>query len=137
MSNWTHVAGIIRLDSFRFNGEPDFDKLFGKELQWNSDESEWVKADECPEKYLPVGSEGSLSKTIWVNPDKSHIPAYTVSIFGDLRDHESAKSIIEWFKEKCKLCNSDNTHVWVRQATITASNEFYGTESWTYEEEGS
>lgn len=137
MSNWTHVAGIIRLDSFRFNGEPNFDKLFGKELQWNSDESEWDKADEYPEKYLPIGSEGSLSKTIWVNPDKSHIPAYTISIFGDLRDHESANEIIEWFKEKCKLCDAGDDNVWIRQATITVSNEYSTTESWTYTREES
>ncbi len=133
MSNWTHVAGIIRLDSFRIDmyPEPNFDKLFGKKLNYGN----WEDARKHPEKYLPFGSEGSLDKSVWVNPEKSSIPAYTVSIFGDLRDHDSVKDIIEWFKEKCKFCNSDNTHVWVRQATITASNERYGTESWTYEEE--
>ena len=129
MSNWTHVAGIIRVDSLRIDDieEIDFDKIIGKECLWGSPSKVWKDADENPDKYLPMGSEGSLQKSVWENPDKSCLASYTISIFGDLRDHDSTSEIIEWFQEKCKsLC--------VRNAVITVCNEWYGTETYTYVE---
>ena len=126
MSNWTHVAGIIRVDDIF--SEIDFDEIIGKECLWESPEEVWNDAEKNPDKYLPMGSEGSLHKSIWVNPDSSHLARYTVSIFGDLRDHHSTSDIIEWFKEKCKLL------WWVRNAVITVNNEWSGTETYTYEE---
>lgn len=131
MSNWTHVAGVIRVDYMKWDDIPelDFDELLGKECLWDSGYEVFEDSDKHPELYLPMGSEGSLQKSVWVDPDDSHIPRYTVSIFGDLRDHDSCDEIIEWFKNKCKLIGS------VRQATITVDNEYYGTKSYTYEEE--
>lgn len=129
MSNWTHVAGIIRVDGLRIDDieEVDFDKIIGKECLWGSPSEVWKDADENPDKYLPMGSEGSLQKTVWENPDKSCLASYTISIFGDLRDHYSTTEIIEWFKSKCK-------ELWVRNAVITVYNELYGTETYTYKE---
>ena len=126
MSNWTHVAGIIRIDAFRFNDyDPDFDRLIGKECLWESPKNVWDDAENNPDKYLPMGSEGSLQKSVWFNPDANCLASYTVSIFGDLRDHDSTKEIIDWFKKICKK-------VWVRNAVITVTNERYGTETWDY-----
>lgn len=129
MSNWTHVAGIVRVDCIHdFMDEPDFTDIFGKEIQFDSSNEEWEDYVMHPEKYLPAGSEGSLTMHVWANPDLSNVDAYTVSIFGDLRDHDSPDEIIEWFKEKCaKLI--------VRNACITAENEWNGVRSWTYEKE--
>lgn len=129
MSNWTHVAGIIRVDGIRMDDieEIDFDEIIGKECIWGSPKEVWKDAVENPNKYLPMGSEGSLQKSIWENPKKDCLDAYTISIFGDLRDHHSTSDIIEWFKEKCKL-------LWVRNAVITVYNEWNGTETYTYEE---
>jgi hypothetical protein len=124
MSNWTHVAGIIRVDGM---ARQDFDKIIGKECLWSSPSEVWEDAEANPDKYLPMGSEGSLQKTVWENPDKSCLDSYTISIFGDLRDHHSTSDIIEWFKEKCKL-------LWVRNAVITVYNEWCGTETYTYKE---
>ena len=130
MSNWTHVAGIIRVDCLRFDGrhKVDIDEILGKECLWESPIEVWKDAEANPDKYLPMGSEGSLQKSVWVNPNKSCLASYTISIFGDLRDHHSASDIIEWFKEKCKL-------FWVRNAVITVENEYYGTETYTYVDE--
>ena len=132
MSNWTHVAGIIRVNAFRFDDDitKDFDELIGKECLWDSPTEVWDDADGNPDKYLPMGSEGSLQKSIWINPDKDCMDSYTISIFGDLRDHDNVKEIIDWFKEKCKK-------LWVRNAVITVENEYYGTETcvWTGEED--
>lgn len=112
MSVWTHVAGIIRVDGFGIN--PDFDKIMGKELRWGS--SDWEHAEMFPMDYMPFGSEGSLSKSIWKNPDSSSMAMYTVSVFGDLRDYEDSQAVIDWFIEVCDK-------LWIRQAVITVHTE--------------
>jgi hypothetical protein len=126
MSNWTHVAGIVRVDGLRLNGEvKDFESIFGKEVEWESPGGLWDKAWEHPEHFLPMGSEGSLKMTVWVNPEDHCLASYTVSIFGDLRDHDDPDEIINWFKEKCKS-------LFVRNACITVENEWNGVRDWVY-----
>lgn len=125
MSNWTHVAGIIRIDDFRFDNKiPDFDELIGKELHFEDPFAKWDDACQYPEKYLPLGSEGSLEKSVWINPNKGSVAAYTVSIFGDLRDHDDPREIIEWFR---KICDKFT----IRNAAIIVENEANGQTSWT------
>ena len=132
MSNWTHVAAIVRVDNFRFDEELNvadyFEGVFGKELRYEDGVEVWDEADEHPELFLPLGSEGSLEMNVWENPNKSCMAAYVVSIFGDLRDHDNPNAIVEWFKEKV-------SGLWVRQATITVENEWNGTVNWTYTDE--
>lgn len=128
MSNWTHVAGVIRVDRIRVDDdveELDFDEILGKECSSYSSREVWNDARENPDKYMPMGSEGSLRKSVWVNPNKGHVASYTVSIFGDLRDYESISDIIDWFIEKCNL-------LWVRSAVVTVENDLHGTETYTY-----
>lgn len=133
MSNWTHVAGIIRIDSVRLEEETVeeatrmFENYFGKELRYHSEDKLWYEADEHPENFLPFGSEGSLTMSVWVNPNLDSITSYTVSIFGDLRDHDDPDAIIEWFKGKCK-----SEYIYVRNACITAENDLYGSRVWNY-----
>lgn len=131
MSNWTHVAGIIRMNSFRFDelyNEDYFDKLIGKECLFDAPLNVWDDAEENPDDYLPMGSEGSLQKSVWIDPDPSNIAAYTISIFGDLRNHDDIDEIIDWFK---KICSK----IWVRQAIITVLNERNGEKNWLYTED--
>lgn len=130
MSTWTHVAATVRIDDFRFSDNqtiPDWDEIFGKECLFKSPREVWDDCYEHPEKYLPCGSEGTLQKTAWINPDSHMIAAYTVTIFGDLRDYDSPDKIIEWFKEKV-----DPGKIGIRQAVITATNG-YETKTWAYE----
>lgn len=120
MSVWTHIAGIIRVDDIRFTDEiPNFDIIFGKEWTfddlWNSTPV-YDDFETNPETFMPSGSEGSLTKSVWVNPDRSEMGAYTISIFGDLRDYDTPEKIVEWFKERCN-------EVWVRQAIISVETE--------------
>lgn len=133
MSNWTHVAAIVRVDNFRFddsfNANDYFEEVFGKELRWEANSKLWDEADEHPERFLPLGSEGSLTMNVWENPNKSCMAAYVVTIFGDLRDHDDPNAIVEWFQKKI-------SDIWVRQATITVENEWNGTVNWTYTDEG-
>lgn len=136
MSNWTHVAAIARIDHAKFllkdfqDSELDFTHIFGKELNWNASIEDWIYAEEHKDEYLPLGSEGTLQMSVWCNPEEYSLARYTVSIFGDLRDHESATEIIDWFKTKLKNLN-------VREASIIVENEVYGIKYWntTWEEE--
>ena len=127
MSNWTHVAGVIRIDDIRLTDyDPDFDKLIGRECLYESKSSVWDELEWSPEEFLPSGSEGTLQKSVWINPDKEHMDAYTITIFGDLRDHDDPKEIITWFKNKCKQIG------FIRNAVIVVENERNGTETYTY-----
>ena len=123
MSVWTHVAGIVRVDGIVCFGDIDFDKVFGKECLWNSNDDIWNDANLNPNDYMPMGSEGSLEKSVWINPDAYCMARYTVSVFGDLRDYDDSKAIIEWFENSCDK-------VAVRQAVLTIEVE--GKEPITY-----
>lgn len=129
MSNWTHVAGMLRIDAIRFEKDKvmQFDEVFGKVLNWKDDEKVWDEADAHPERFMPLGSEGSLKRVTHIN-EPGHMAAYDVGVYGDLRDHHDPHAIIEWFKEVC-------SKVLVRNAVITATNEINGTVTWTYQEE--
>lgn len=131
MSAWVHVAAIARIDYLPIlhNGEEiDFDTAFGKECLcgWGSEEFEY--ATEHKDEFLPMGSEGSLRKTVWVNPHKNHADQYTVSIFGDLRDVTSGRWIVDWFKKKLD-------DMYVRQAAITVMSDYDEDVTWTYGED--
>lgn len=116
MSSWIHVNAAIRIDDLRLDDSvPDFDKLIGKECLFESPESVWDDMAANPKLYLPMGSEGTLQKSVWINPEKCNMAAYSVMIFGDLRDRnkEDAERVIQWFKDKCTEINV------VRDAVIT------------------
>lgn len=127
MSTWTHVAGVVRVDAIRMGmaTEVNWDDIFGKECLWEADPEVWKDADEHPEKYMPCGSEGTLQKTVWTNPEKSSMAAYTVGIFGDLRDWYDIDVIVEWFK---KIVRSED--LWVRSAVITVTDG-YMSKTWS------
>ena len=129
MSAWVHVAAIARIDYLPIlnNGEEiDFDKVFGRECLY--DDGDFEYAAEHEDEFLPMGSEGSLRKTVWVNPHKNHADQYTVSIFGDLRDVTNGQWIIDWFKKKLD-------DVYVRQATIAVMSDYGEDVTWTYGED--
>ena len=131
MSNWTHVAGIVRVDCWRgLEDSPNFDEIFGKEVHYKSGDDVWNDFEEHPDDYLPYGSEGSLTKSVWINPNESYADAYTVSIFGDLRDHDDPDAIITWFEN---ICNRIEEWWIVRDATVVVRNEELGYRTWFFE----
>lgn len=113
MSIWTHVAAVVRIDDFQTPNGTNYKDYFGKEIHFGDGVEAWNDYHKHPEDYLPCGSEGSLSSSIWVNPHTNHLDAYTVTIFGDLRDYSATEEILEWFKEKLKCIPM------IRQAVIT------------------
>lgn len=141
MSVWSHVLCSFRFDSFRNDWVlnvkdytiKDFHNIIGKECLWDSEETVWDDVKNNSDTYLPMGSEGSLRMSLWTNPNKDEIPSYTVTIFGDLRDHDDKKYVddmIKWFIDKCNEIEDDkDNNLSIRQAFIQIDNEAFGLKS--------
>lgn len=123
MSSWTHVNGIFRIDNIRpLIPDPDFTEIFGKVCTYESLGDFEYESESCPENFLPFGSEGSCNISVWINPDVSDMAAYTVSVFGDLRDYDETELIIDWFINVLRKIKDYS----IRQAVITAESEWNG-----------
>lgn len=93
MSQWTHVAGVIRFDDLmNTSGRPDL----GNTCNFDSSEEAW---DRCS---VPCGSEGSLQHSMWINPEPNHLAAYVCTFWGDLRDYSNEQEIVDYFKRITK-----------------------------------
>lgn len=126
MSTWTHVAAIIRIDSIRGFGlgpksKGDIEKALGPVARFGGTDEEW---NACT---LPCGSEGSLEYIIWENEDDSSVAAFTISIFGDLRNYDETESIEKWFNGFCGKFSR-----WIRQAVCLAEVEYGETKVFQY-----
>ena len=128
MSNWTHVAAVVRVDDLRLGSATKesvaerFTTHFGKSFGY--EDADWNEVEQDPDSFLPFGSEGSLKMDVIINPNLSSVAAYVVVIWGDLRDHDDTDAIVKWFKGKLK-------DLYVRQACITVSNEQNGQKFWS------
>ena len=147
MSVWTHVAAVFRIDWLtvgmdgpRINCyvKPRWDEVTGKaiyECDWLTDDDyelqrlheSWNEYREHPEQFMPTGSEGSLQRVVWVNPDSHCAARYTVTVFGDLRDYDDHEAIKKWFDSVCEKCH-------IRQAVCTCdvSGDLH---TWTWVDE--
>lgn len=109
MSQWTHIAGLIRLDSMgavmvRLPVREINDRLkvaaakaLGYTCSFESSNEAW---DQCS---VPRGSEGSLQYQVFSNSDRDeHALSWGyVAIWGDLRDFgtEDYPSVLDWFQK--------------------------------------
>ena len=129
MSIWTHVAAIIRIDSIKGFGigpqsKEELEKVLGPVAEFDGTDEEW---NACT---LPCGSEGSLQYVIWENEDDHCISAFTVSVFGDLRNYDETESIEKWFNGFCGKFSG-----LIRQAVCLAEVEYGETKIFQYKEE--
>jgi len=108
MSQWTHVAGVIRIDGMPFvvglNQEQEraeIHKMVGNTCSYDDDAPKW---DAC---NVPCGSEGSLQYSYsFADHDEAtegfiastSLSRSAIAIWGDLRDYDNENEIIEWFK---------------------------------------
>ncbi|MCP3681274.1 MAG: hypothetical protein GY861_01160 [bacterium] len=126
MSQWTHVNGSIRIDALRIIGmpQPNLKELF-KTASFEDDSAVW---DNC---NVPIGSEGSIAVSIWENPSDSAVTAYTVGIFGDLRDYEDEEEIVKWFTDII-----ENKGLMIRDAIISIKIEYKDNTAYGVDDEG-
>lgn len=110
MSQWTHIAGTIRIDCV------DHEEV--KEQIKNVLKHTWKYGDgvNSDTEYAPYGSEGSIQYTITENPDESCIAAFIITFYGDLRHYDNDAEIIAWFEKACDA-------FYIRQAAITIDVE--------------
>lgn len=98
MSQWTHVAGCIRIDSL---GGGDITKIyelvdkFGRTCQFDDTPEIWERCN------VPCGSEGSLQYKISRTGEKDSLDWGLVVIWGDLRDFDDADEILQWLEKAC------------------------------------
>lgn len=114
MSQCTHVAGCIRVDDIRLlSGGIGLAGILGKPIRY------YENGERGHPTRLPCGSEGSLDYLIWVNPMTPHLAAYTVSVFGDLRDYDDVEEILRWLVRV-----TINEGLVIRDAVLSVDVEF-------------
>ena len=106
MSQWTHVAGTIRIDCLFHEGVAEQIKnVLGRTWEYDDDVDPDIE-------YAPYGSEGSIQYIITENLNESCMAAFVVTFYGDLRDYTDDAEIIAWFEKACNALH-------IRQAVIT------------------
>ncbi len=133
MSSWIHVSGVFNIDGVKnltveeieMSFEQLIDARLGKELSYDDIyyNDVYINENEC----LPLGSEGTLQKSICFNRVEDSINIGAITVFGNLRGCYNVDEYIEWFKKKCEL-------FYIRQAVVTVTNG-WETKTWTYGEE--
>lgn len=99
MSQWTHIAGVIRIDAIRHGNGRDMQQHKAlKELfrTWSYGDRNSKRA-KC---NVPYGSEGSIQVKI-VPGEEDSLAAYAILLWGDLRDFgdaEDIKNLKKWWK---------------------------------------
>lgn len=137
MSQWTHVAGVVRIDALIMDipdmEEPtkEFDgfyagalthdgmvakvqKCFGNTVSYGDPHEKW---DACT---VPCGREGSLKYSISHVDDTCHLAWGVVTIWGDLRNYDSPDEIFAWLKKATEKLS-------IRQMAVVIDVESVGT----------
>ena len=101
MSQWTHVAGCIRIDRFPWGSniekfKNDVKEAFGRTCSFEDSEEIWDLCD------VPCGSEGSVQYEVVRTGDDDSVAWGLVYIWGDLRDYTNAQEIYKWIKVSCE-----------------------------------
>ncbi len=116
MSIWTHVTGVIRLETGLKLDDNDIENLIRKRILYRAPQELKDEYKEHPERFMPKGSTGSLNFHVYNHENKYELTSCIISIFGDLEDYSDTDEIIEWFKS----CVRSSIYT-VRQACITVS----------------
>ena len=114
MSYWTHVNGVIRVDSAPLKNK-EIKALF-KTCKYDSPVEDWKACN------VPRGSEGSLQVLLHFNHDRYEACKITMTIYGDLRGFEESQhhEIIEWIN----AIITDN-EMSVRDGVLTLNEKTY------------
>lgn len=98
MSQWTHVAGCIRVDGLELIGEDvegDIKSAFGTSCTY---EDLMNGNDYCT---IPCGSEGSVQYRIEKTGQPNWVAWGGIYIWGDLRSYNNVDEIYNWIKNAC------------------------------------
>lgn len=136
MSQWTHVAGIIRLDNMGANIvrqmptgskreriEEAVTKALGSTCDYESDQEAWERCS------VPRGSEGSLQHNVFPNSDEEDSHALSwgyATIWGDLRDFgtEDVPKIKNWFQKSLERLQKPDGFKSPKEMTMLEKAEY-------------
>ena len=100
MSQWTHIAGLIRVDDLVLspldNPKEKIARAFGNTAKYESSKETWDKCN------VPYGSEGSVQYQIERTGSNNELAWGVVFIWGDLRNYSGANEIYDWLVNACK-----------------------------------
>jgi hypothetical protein len=142
MSQWTHVAGMIRVDAMRSvipARVTDVEDVIGYSYyyDWDSDDLHKVEnASTGPS--VPIGSEGPIQYSVNVNPHLPSLAAYDVAVWGDLRDfgEESVGQIGDWLARIVTDVKASQRLLSLRDLVVKVSVEYGPTFLYTLDDEG-
>ncbi len=129
MSQWTHVAGIIRIDSMvavMDRGGPDpTEKMLRERLgyTWDYDDlGNRVKDIHIDNSHVPFGSEGSIQYDVAQTGSQSSLSWGHIVIWGDLRDFDDPNQIYDWLSDSLATINEDG--IGFRDVAISIGVEY-------------
>lgn len=139
MSNWTHVAGIIRMDKCNKSIEDWGTIIPGAHVPNYADELPLDKnimlaqeADKAhpwlyPEYNIPIKGEydygdDEMQLRVYRDPCRNSALGYQLTITADMRSFTSQMKILDWFGDICNRIDSSD-YGYVRQASITIETE--------------
>ena len=132
MSQWTHITGLILIDSMMTWKQlhKKLSTIWGFDTEGSTDPS------------IPAGSEGSVAFTINKAREcggsfgcgKEEIyHGAQIAIFGDLRDYDNAKELIDWIKAKTTEPPGILWHI--REGIVMIHVEYQKTEVWMFKDD--
>ena len=110
MSIWTHVTGVIRIETSKTLTDADIENLLGKRLPYKASQSLKGEYKNNPENFMPA----RLNFCIHNHHTKYELNSCIVSVFGDIDDYVHEENILAWFRERLK-----KSKLTIRQACIT------------------
>lgn len=131
MSQWTHVAGTIRVDGLSgASGDVPraeemllLKSILGPTFSY-CDSVE--KFEKCKAEGLPIGSESSIQYRINIYGEEGSMDRGTIVIWGDLRDYDNVDEIRMWFFKSLAALQFDVSTFDVREAVLVIDVEFSG-----------
>ena len=127
MSQWTHVAGTIRLDALFNRDERLVKKILGPTCDYCSKAEAWKLTEDSD---TPCGSEGSLQHAFFPYPEPVSEDGYESNsvmwgscvLWADLRDYEDVEAIEKWFTRV--IGDFAENHILVRDAVLKIDVEY-------------
>ena len=127
MSQWTHVAGVIRVDGLGFilgmtpvDEKKALERTLGLVIGYDTPIGEHSKCK------LPSGSEGSLQYSVDIHSKSTSAYRGAITIWGDLIDYDDVGELITWFEGTLGLFDGDERSFpfLVRDAVMSIDLEF-------------
>ena len=119
MSQWTHVAGLVRLDGI------------GVMKGWTPEDEKRELEKVLTASSLPFGSEGPLQYQVQIIFPQNQLCRGHIVLWGDLRDYDDVKEIRKWFEGLLSNFSFDyylpnQLPFFVRAAVMSIDVEFSG-----------